>query len=116
MKLYTLVLTAFLLSLLSGLLRNALFYVSKYEQKSKEYFLSYAAKRFIAGSFKETCEGKGFKDLEDWKLKCKALYKLETITYEKACDDNCLNHAKWTGKEALSNCSGEVYFRKSPGD
>ena len=111
MKLYSVVLTAILLCILSVTLRNAVFYAGIYESKSRELFLSYTAKKFISQSFKNTCSGKGFESLEQWRLVCSALFTLEEISYETAANQSLLMHAVWIGSSEYEKCSGEVFYR-----
>ena len=109
MKLPLVVIIAAFLCLVSTTIRNAVFYTRTLEQKVSQEFLSYSAKRFIAQSFKEACNGKGFNSLEQWQLVCNSLFGLDSITYEEERDG--LMHAKWTGADSLKNCSGEVYIK-----
>lgn len=116
MKLYTVVLTAVFLCLISTVLRNAVFYTEKLEQEVNQVFLSYSAKKFIAQSFKNTCNGKGFNSLDQWKLVCSELFELDYITYKPIENEENLIHAQWRGNQKLLKCSDEVYFRIENGD
>ena len=113
MKLYTVVFTAIFLCIFSMTLRNAVFYARTYEAKCRELFLSYSAKKFISQSFRNTCSGKGFENLEQWRLSCSALFSLEEISYEAETDfaQGELMHAVWTGSSEYEKCSGEVFCR-----
>ena len=111
MKLYTVVLTAFFLCMISEALRNTVFWTSKLEQKVQEEFLSYSAKKFITQSFKNTCEGKGFENFEQWQNACKSLFNLDSIFYETDQDDSKLIHAQWKASDNLLKCNGEVYYK-----
>ena len=113
MKLYIVMLIAVFLYLISCVLRNTVFYSEKLEQNVQQEFQSYTAKRFIAQSFKNTCEGHGFKSLEQWQLVCKELFKLDSINYKSVPGDEKLIYAKWNGALNNDECSGEVYFRIS---
>lgn len=111
MKLYSVIFTAIYLCILSMTLRNAVFYVRTYESKVQEYFLSYSAQKFISQSFKNTCSGRGFSNLEEWKNVCNALFTLEEISYEAVSGQNKLMHAKWSGCKKYEKCRGEVYYK-----
>ena len=118
MKLYTVVIAAFFLCIFSTVIRDSVYYAVKFEQSVNQEFLSYSAKKFIAQSFKNTCNGKGFNSFEQWKLVCRTLFELESINYEQTfCDSGSekLMYAKWTGKSKLQKCSGEVYVKIQDG-
>ena len=116
MKLYTVIITAAFLCIISSSLSNALFYGRTFDEKIRQYSLSYSAKKFIAQSFKNTCRGKGFKSLDQWQLVCKSLFSLDSISYEESGGgQNNLMHAKWKGSGKIEKCSGEVYIKKEEG-
>ena len=111
MKFYTVVITAVFLCIISTVLRDSIYYTQKLEQTVRQEFVSYSAKRFVSQSFKNTCEGKGFNSLEQWKSVCQILFKLESIYYEESCVGENLLYAKWTGNKDYQKCNGEVYFK-----
>ena len=111
MKLYVVAITAVFLCMISTVLRNTVFYSVKLEEAVQLEFQSYSAKKFIAQSFKNACNRKGFKSLEQWQLGCAALFKLDSINYELISDSKNLMYASWRGSEKLEKCSGEVYVR-----
>lgn len=85
--------------------------VNECEAKKMEY----SSTKFISESFKNTCVGKGFKNLEEWQKTCRALWKLDYIGWASANEfmdesfENCdeLFYGKWIG-----GCSeGEVFCR-----
>lgn len=89
-------------------------------KKAESIQNSYSGKRFIAESFRNTCEGRGFESLEEWQLTCKQLFKLEYIAWcpceefmidEVTLDGNSLLYGKWIAKEECKAMSGEVYYR-----
>jgi len=72
--------------------------------------------RFVSESFRNTCKGKGFKNLNEWQIICRALWKLDYIGWAKAEEfmideagktENELFYGKWNGF-----CGqGEVFCR-----
>lgn len=94
------------------------------------------SKRFIAESFRKTCNGTGFKDLEEWQLVCRSLFSLDYIAWcdaeefmidpvkEEAAEsvglcnfyeivnDNTLFYGKWMSSDD-SEINGEVYCRNA---
>ena len=112
MKLYSLVITAAFLCVFYISLRDAVFFAGRLEQRVEQAFLSYSAKKFIAQSFKNTCRGKGFASLEEWKLTCNSLFSLESISYETSYDstDKSLLCARWVGAGRIKKASDQVYY------
>ncbi|MCR4899543.1 MAG: hypothetical protein K5907_01875 [Treponema sp.] len=109
-----------------GLVYVSLYSLSYYSRTigEKEECLrnSYNAKKFIAESFKQTCDGSGFRDFEEWQLTCKSLFKLEYIAWCEAEDfmidenydgNNNLMYGTWIGQGLTKDCSGEVFYRKN---
>ena len=115
MKLYIVMLIAVFLYLISCVLRNTVFYSEKLEQNVQQEFQSYTAKRFIAQSFKNTCKQKGFQNFEQWQQVCKALFNLESISYETYSVEKNIIYAAWKGSENFKKCSGEVYYKLTQG-
>ena len=74
-------------------------------------------RKFIEESFKNTCCGKGFSDLNEWQKTCRSLFSLDYIAWSDATefmdvnDENSegkLFYGKWTS----SSFEGEVYCRR----
>lgn len=72
--------------------------------------------KFVSESFRKTCEGKGFKNLNEWQKCCKALWKFDYISWADAQDlldigtlksDEKMFYGKWSGNV----CEGEVFCR-----
>lgn len=69
--------------------------------------------RFVAESFKNTCQGKGFESLNEWQNSCRALWKLQYIGWSEAGDfmivsgknESILYYGKWIGEAG----DGEIY-------
>ena len=109
MKLYSAVIIAMFLCIVSISLRQSLFLADSLEKKLLEAFCSYNANKFISQSFKKTCCGYGFENPEKWKQTCSALFSLEDISYGTVENNSRLLYAKWTGTGKFKNCYGCVY-------
>ncbi len=124
MRFHTILLLLTFLGLVSVSLNDYAFYVKKLDSKAIDSRQVFVAKRFIAESFRNTCNGKGFKNLEEWQLCCRALFKLEYIGWCEAQDfmiDESpqlgeLMYGKWIGCDDMKQCSDEVYCRKERSD
>ena len=65
--------------------------------------------KFISESFYNSCKGKGFSSLDEWKAVCGTLWNLENIEWEKyGGEESGLYRGKWIGPYG----SGEVYGKK----
>ena len=114
MKLHIVVLLITLFGFTCVLVNDYLFSVRQLEQKSLIACKAFTAKKFIAESFRNTCKGKGFDSLEEWKLCCNALFDLEYINWEQVNNEPQnlkLLYAEWKGKDLFVECSGEVFCR-----
>ena len=121
MRFSTLIVVIIFLGLISISVHDAMFWLKNLDAKVRETHSCYAAKSFIAQSFKNTCEGKGFESLEQWQLCCRAMFGLEYIAWcpaenfmiDKAAENGkpCLMYGKWEGSGMLEECSGEVFYR-----
>ena len=76
----------------------------------------YECVRFLSECFKNTCEGKGFRNLNEWQKVCRTLWNLEYIGWASSTeffdDDNLENgsdlmYGKWVGAFG----EGEVFAR-----
>ena len=108
MKLHLAVLALTFIGIISISINGYSLSLWRLEQKTRNLRSVFTSKRFIAESFKNTCGGKGFENLEQWQNCCKSMFKLESISYEQT--DGNVFHAKWDGTDVLSECSGEVFF------
>ena len=119
MRFHTVLLLMLFLGLISLTLNDYVFYIQKLDVKVNQSRELYISKKFIAESFRNTCKGKGFENLEEWQLTCRAIFKLDYIGWCRAqefmIDDNeaqgLLMYGKWLGKDGLEQSSGEVYCR-----
>ena len=124
MKFHTILLLITFLSLLGLAVKDYAFYASKLDQRVIKSRQAFTAKRFIAESFRKTCEGKGFANLEEWQLCCRAMFGLEYIGWCQAqefmIDDfegrGLLMYGKWLASENMKDCSDEVFCRKQRSD
>lgn len=78
--------TSLLISLIfsfffSAELGKSVFQLALLCEKRNEIRQSVLCRRFISRSFSNTCEGKGFKNLEEWEKVCKAMWKLDSINF-----------------------------------
>ncbi len=74
-------------------------------------------RKFIEESFKNTCHGKGFSDLNEWQKTCRALFSLDYIAWSDAAEfmDVCDEDTKgklFYGKWSATYFEGEVYCRR----
>lgn len=116
MKLHSVVLVMLFLGLIFSVLNDFVFCAVLLEQKADNAFQIYTAKRFIAESFRNTCAGKGFSNLEQWQNSCRALFKLESIEWNYVVDGTeILIQGSWQGNDALCECRGEAFCRNLKG-
>lgn len=112
MKLHTAVLVITFLGLFSICMNSCFLSVSRLEKKRKEVFAAYNSKRFIVQSFRNTCKGRGFKNLEQWKQSCKVMFRLQEIEWQQIKKDENSQvwfYAFWTGPEEQNAIKGQVY-------
>lgn len=70
--------------------------------------------RFISESFKNTCDGNGFENLNQWQKTCREMWNLKYIAWCDARDflpipneyDKKVLYGKWIG----NNWEGEIYW------
>ena len=75
-------------------------------EKRRDFFRKEAlSTRFISESFRKTCNEKGFENLSEWKDCCKALWKLDYITFREEEKVLC-------GVWIYESKRYEVYYRK----
>ena len=124
MRLYSVTITAFFLCIIFCSIKDAVFFETRFERRVSEEYQSYSAKKFIAQSFKNACKQKGFENLEQWQLCCRAIFKLEYIGWCQAQDfmiddfagGGELMYGKWVASGDIKECSDEVYCRKHRSD
>lgn len=119
MRFHTILLVAVFLGIISASIHEYVFYVQKLDSRVQIIRENYYAKRFIAESFRNTCAGKGFENLEEWQLCCKEIFDLSYIGWSNVnevlkdgtFENENLMYGKWTGSNEMEECSGEVYCR-----
>lgn len=99
-------------------LYGALGQMKQISEKSRRLEKEISANRFIEQSFRKTCEGCLYKDLNQWQSECRNMYNLEYIAWCNAeefmdvsyenCDD-LLFYGIWE----LNDKKCEVYSRYS---
>lgn len=103
------IVSAFLLCF-SGTLKT----YEKLYKKNSEIIDETSACYFISESFKETCDGRGFKSLCQWQKSCKDMWNLKYIAWCNAKDflpvppeyGKKILYGKWIGEK----WEGEVYW------
>lgn len=94
-----------------------LFGIKKINETSEKYKKQASAELFISESFKNTCHGVGFENLNKWQATCRDMWNLDYIGWANAQDfmevDNTISekelmYGKWDGVIT----SGEVYCRR----
>lgn len=110
----------FLFSLLIGA-TCSLKTIFRINEQSYIYRRKATADYFISESFRKTCYGNGFENLNEWQMTCRALWNLEYIGWADAeefmevdysLSGKKLMYGKWLRKDAVSlDC--EVYCRRS---
>ena len=124
MKFHTVLLVITFMGLICVALKDYSFYSFRLDKKTINSRQAFTAKKFIAESFRNTCEGKGFENLEQWQLCCRAIFKLEYIGWCQAQDfmiddfagGGELMYGKWVASGDIKECSDEVYCRKHRSD
>ncbi len=105
----------FVQAFLTCLLSSSIWLCGDLYQKRMEKKMLFDSSRFISESFRETCNGKGFKSFVDWQKTCKAMWKLDYISWTRADsfmlvenpDKGDLFYGKWIGPYG----DGQVYGR-----
>lgn len=121
MRFSTLIVVTIFLGLISVSVHDAMTCIKTLGSRVENTRDCYAAKSFIAESFKNTCEGKGFESLEQWQLCCRAMFKLEYIAWcpaenfmiDEAAERGApkLMYGKWIAGAPFEASSGEVFYR-----
>ena len=109
MRLCSVVVLLLFVGIICVALNDFTFYNASLQKKTAQTFKEYYAKVFISQSFKNTCEGKGFENFEEWQKACYALYKIDSMEWSESDD---FVYGRWTGSAEIERCSGEVYVKK----
>lgn len=117
MKLVDAVLCLVIFAMANGFLTGGLYDFHRKNQKCLEMEKQFACEKFLCESFRKTCAGRGFENLNEWQKTCGALWRCEYIGWteaedflidrENADEKGKLFYGCWKGE----NGSGEVYCR-----
>lgn len=93
--------------------------IMQLEEQAYLYRRKTSASYFISESFKKTCKGQGFENLNEWQVVCRAMWKLDYIGWSDAeefmevdytlCEKK-LMYGKWVREDGFL-LEGEVYCR-----
>lgn len=116
MKFTNVVIAMVMAGVLSVCISTQVFYVSRLGNKVSEIRNKAVMQRFISESFRNTCNGKGFKDLIQWQVTCRAMFNLSYIAWSDASEfmevpEDICNKKLFYGKWINSDGEGEVYCR-----
>ena len=111
MKLIDLLLAAMLLSLSASMLSGSVKELHKLELAISETGEKAASIHFISESFRKTCRGEGFANLEEWSRSCRGLWELEEIEFETVEENEAGREKLLRGSWAGPHGSGEVFCR-----
>lgn len=75
------------------------------EKQKNEFRDTALSVRFVSKSFKNACSGYGFESLSEWQKSCRALWKLEYISYTENKENLC-------GVWIRNSRRYEVFFKK----
>ena len=109
MRLVHVICYAALLALSASLFSSMLFEIKEIDRRIEDICKKTDSLIFISRSFCNTCQGKGFENLDEWKQVCSSMWNLTDIewtSFEK--DDEGLFYGKWNSPYG----SGEVYAKK----
>ena len=109
MRLVHIICIATLTALSASLFKSMLFEIKEIDKRIEKLCGKTDSLVFISRSFCNSCEGKGFKNLDEWKQTCSSMWNLTDIrwTYTEV-EDNELFYGSWNGPYG----SGEVYAKK----
>ena len=97
---------AVILVLFSSVLSGFMCEFLKIDKKADELRKKTDSLIFVSESFYNTCHGKGYASLEEWKESCRELWELEDIEWEVVENNKtCVYCGKWK----ISNETVEVY-------
>ena len=106
MRLVDLICLSVIIALFSSAFSGFYSQMSRIDKKVAELRKRTDSMLFISKSFYNSCEGKGFASLDEWKKVCAEIWKLESIDWETIGGTKSgLYRGKWKGPYG----SGEVY-------
>ena len=83
--------------------------ICRLEKRRNDFRNEALSTRFLAESFRKTCEGGAFESLADWKEGCRALWKPDYIAFREEGELLC-------GVWIYASKRHEVYYRKRGAD
>lgn len=109
MRLVHIICYASLLALSASLFSTGFFETREIDRRIEKLCKKTDSLIFISRSFCNSCEGKGFENLDEWKQVCCSMWNLTDIHWIYSEDeDNGLFYGNWKGPYG----SGEVYAKK----
>lgn len=120
MKLINVVVFYVLYLLILGSLVSGGVAYGKLYKKCETEKQKYECIRFVSESFRKTCDGSGFSNLNEWQKVCKAFWNLEYIGWAPTTEflsdvdnkDSNVNYENvMYGKWISDFCEGEVYSK-----
>ena len=100
---------AVILAMFSSLFSSQIYQLIEKNKKLCELRNETDSLNFISKSFCNSCAGKGFNSLDEWKFVCGTMWQLDSIEWTCVRNGNCdLFYGKWAGPHG----EGEVYAKK----
>ena len=100
-----------IISLFCPLYSNQIKTIGLFERKIQHSVERRDSVRFISESFRKTCRGEGFANLEEWSRSCRGLWELEEIEFETVEENEAGREKLLRGSWAGPHGSGEVFYR-----
>ena len=109
MKFTEVICLSVILSILCSLFSGYLYQLIEKDKRISRRRKETDSINFISKSFCNSCQGKGFNSLDEWKKVCGSMWKLENIEWYCTREGNQdLYYGRWTGP-----CGkGEIYAKK----
>lgn len=109
MKFTEVICLSVILTILSSMFAGLVYQLIEKDRKLLRHRKERDSLNFISQSFCNSCNGKGFSSLDEWKSVCGSLWQLEDIEWSSINDGKDeLLYGKWSGPYG----SGEVYAKK----
>lgn len=109
MRYIELVCLSLIFAIFSALFRSQLFQLSGIDSSLSKMKKKTDSLTFISTSFRNTCQGKGFSSLDEWKSVCADMWNLETIEWTYVGNSENAEDGFFCGKWEGPSGSGEVY-------
>ena len=109
MKFSEVICLSVILTILSSMFAGYVYQLIEKDRKLLRHKKETTSQNFISQSFCNSCSGKGFSSLDEWKSVCGTLWQLENIEWSCRQEGNReVFYGKWIGPYG----SGEVYAKK----